>query len=97
MKNSDLSIEYIGHISTRVPVAPSGQTPSYSNMAFQILGYLIEKQTGASFHEVVQKRIFNKLGLANTTIFAPKDSSKGVIPVSMEASGWSSNEEGDVA
>lgn len=37
-------LELIRHVSTRVHVAPAGVTPSYSNMAFQILGYILEKR-----------------------------------------------------
>lgn len=66
-------------------------------MAFQVLGYLLEKQTGNSFDEVVQSLIIDKLNMTATTIFAPKDSSKGVIPISKAASNWSGRNEGDAA
>ncbi|KAJ5578380.1 uncharacterized protein N7459_007344 [Penicillium hispanicum] len=89
--------DFIQNFASRMPVAPSGQTPSYSNMAFQILGYIIEKQNSTSFNEVVQKQILDKLKLTKTTIFAPEDSSNGVIPISKEASGWSARNEGDAA
>lgn len=58
-------------------------------MAFQVLGYLLEKRVGKSFEEIIQDQIFSKIHLNDTTIFAPQDSSQGVIPVSKEASGWS--------
>lgn len=80
-----------------MPVAPAGVTPSYSNMAFQLLGYLIEKRTGISFAKVVQKHILNPLTMNETTVFAPKDSSMGVIPVNETASGWLARKPGSEA
>lgn len=59
-------------------------------MGFQLLGYIIERHTGHSFENLVQNKIFDPLGLNKTTIFAPKQSKGGVIPVDQEASGWSS-------
>jgi CubicO group peptidase (beta-lactamase class C family) len=58
-------------------------------MAFQLLGYINERITGESFEKSIQSKILKPLGLTETTVFAPKDASKGVIPVGQKASGWS--------
>jgi CubicO group peptidase (beta-lactamase class C family) len=59
-------------------------------MAFQLLGYIIEKRAGKPFSEVLQQQILTPLKMTETTIFAPSNSSRGIIPVNKEASGWSS-------
>lgn len=58
-------------------------------MAFQLLGYILEKRTGKSFEDAVQSLILDKLDMSKTSVYAPKDASAGVIPVSKKASGWS--------
>lgn len=91
------TLEFIQHLATRVPVVAAGVTPSYSNMAFQLLGYIIERRTGASFAKVVQERLLNPLRMNETTVFAPKNSTMGVIPVNETASGWSARTPGSEA
>ncbi|KAJ5610828.1 Beta-lactamase-like protein [Penicillium lagena] len=86
MCNAD---EILQDLANRSPVAAAGSTPSYSNMAFQLLGYILEKHTGEPFDKIVQKHISIPLGMNETTVFAPENSLKGVIPVNKEASGWS--------
>lgn len=66
-------------------------------MAFQLLGYIIERRTGHSFKDVVQSKILDPLGLNETTVFAPNDPSKGVIPIGKQASGWSDHLAGSEA
>ncbi|KAJ5161703.1 Beta-lactamase-like protein [Penicillium capsulatum] len=83
--------DLLKHLATRPPVAPAGMTPGYSNLAFQVLGYIVEKGTGKSFEETLQSTILDKLGMKQTSVYAPKDTSAGVIPVSEEASGWSAH------
>lgn len=70
------------------PVANPGQTPVYSNMGFQILGYIIERHTGHSFKNVVQHQILDHLDLNETSVFAPRDTQNAVIPVNQKTSGW---------
>ncbi|KAJ5445148.1 Beta-lactamase-related protein [Penicillium cf. griseofulvum] len=91
------SSEFIRHLAKKTRVAPAGTTPSYSNMAFQVLGYIVEKRTGKPFNKVLQHDIFNVLGMTETSIFAPDKSTAGIIPVSKEASGWLGRHEGDKA
>ncbi|KAL2825082.1 beta-lactamase/transpeptidase-like protein [Aspergillus cavernicola] len=91
------SSEFIRYLANQPPVAPAGVTPSYSNMAFQLLGYIVERRAGKPFSKVLQDNIFDALGMTETSIFAPVDSSTGIIPVSKEASGWSARPEGSKA
>jgi CubicO group peptidase (beta-lactamase class C family) len=85
------SVDFIRYIADETPVAQAGLTPSYSNMAFQLLGYIVERQTGKPFSEILLQRILTPLNMTETTIFAPSNSSKGIIPASKEASSWSTH------
>jgi CubicO group peptidase (beta-lactamase class C family) len=69
-------------------VAP-GQTPIFSNAAFQILSYVVESITGKPFEESLQEKVLDKLNLNHTSLSAPIDSVHGVIPVNETVSGWS--------
>ncbi|KAI3290090.1 hypothetical protein DTO002I6_6495 [Penicillium roqueforti] len=80
------SSDFIRHLANQTRVAPAGETPIYSNMAFQLLGYIVEKRTGKPFSKVLH-HIFDVLGMAETSIFAPNSTTAGIIPVSKEASG----------
>lgn len=66
-------------------------------MAFQLLGYIVEKRTGKPFNEVLQHDIFDVLGMTETSIFAPNTTTTGIIPVGEEASGWLAHHEADQA
>jgi CubicO group peptidase (beta-lactamase class C family) len=66
-------------------------------MGYQLLGYILERKTGLKFNEIVQHHILDPLAMNETTIFAPADPSMGVIPVDMQASGWSQRSKGSEA
>ncbi|MGN4446811.1 serine hydrolase domain-containing protein [Bacillus cereus group sp. MYBK79-1] len=63
---------------------PPGKGWSYSNTGYVILGMLIEKITGNSYAEEIEKRIIEPLDLANT--FLPGNST--VIPGNNHARGY---------
>ena len=66
-------------------------------MAFQLLGYIIERIAGKPSDKVLEQDILEVLGMTQTTIFAPLNSSNGIIPVDRNASGWSARQAGDEA
>lgn len=43
-----------------------GEKWNYSNSAYSILGYIIEKTTGKSYERVVREKIFQPLGMTNS-------------------------------
>jgi D-alanyl-D-alanine carboxypeptidase len=45
---------------------PPGQHWHYSSLGYKILGFLLERLTGQSLKEVIQSRILDPLGMANT-------------------------------
>ncbi|KAJ0421601.1 beta-lactamase/transpeptidase-like protein [Aspergillus carlsbadensis] len=91
------SSEFLRLLANEPPVALAGVTPSYSNMAFQLLGHIIERRTGKPFSKALQDDVFDILGMTETSIFAPVNSSAGIIPLSKNASGWSTDHGADEA
>ncbi|KAK6812578.1 hypothetical protein RU639_011752 [Aspergillus parasiticus] len=77
------------------PVAPPGVTPIYSNVGFQILGYIIERITGQPFNDVLEGRILKPLSLSKTSLHTPLSNSSGIIPTDPRTSGWSNQYAGE--
>ncbi|KAI0012456.1 beta-lactamase/transpeptidase-like protein [Xylariaceae sp. FL0662B] len=63
------------------------QTPAYSNVGFQLLGYALEAITGQSFQTLLEDTVINPLGLNNTFLRVPDDS-RGIIPGNRTETGW---------
>jgi CubicO group peptidase (beta-lactamase class C family) len=66
-------------ILTKYPVAPTHHAPAYSNMAFQLLGYAMEKITGRPFGDLVRSELIKPLKLTRTFLSAPKNDSDAVV------------------
>ncbi|KAH8793719.1 beta-lactamase/transpeptidase-like protein [Hyaloscypha sp. PMI_1271] len=56
-----------------------GETPAYSNVAFQILSYALETMTGRNYQTSFQDKLLKPLNLAPTFYTTPNES-VGVIP-----------------
>jgi CubicO group peptidase (beta-lactamase class C family) len=52
-------------------VRPPGDQPSYSNHGTAMAALVVETVAGRPFHEVVQERILDPLGMENTTLRQP--------------------------
>ncbi|KAB8259300.1 beta-lactamase/transpeptidase-like protein [Aspergillus pseudonomiae] len=87
-RSNSSQAETLGALAHIPPVAPPGVTPIYSNVAFQILGYIIEKVTGQPFNDVLKSRILHPLALTNTSLHTPSRNSAGIIPTDPKTSGW---------
>ncbi|KAK2755034.1 hypothetical protein FQN54_006562 [Arachnomyces sp. PD_36] len=81
--------EFFEDFIHRAPVYLPGTTPIFSNAAFQILGYVVEAMAGDSFGSILEDRILAPLNMTGSSLSAPSESGKGVIPVDESASGWS--------
>jgi CubicO group peptidase (beta-lactamase class C family) len=55
---------------------PPGSKPQYSNLAFTVIGYLIERMTGQTLEDFCQKNIFRPLKMMNTTFIRDKINKK---------------------
>ncbi|KAI1877901.1 uncharacterized protein JN550_000083 [Neoarthrinium moseri] len=61
------------------PVAAPESRPVYSNIAFNLIVYAIQEQTGQNYTELLRDFVTTPLGLSNTMV-SPGDDSKAVIP-----------------
>jgi CubicO group peptidase (beta-lactamase class C family) len=60
-------------------VLPSGARFHYSNLAFALLGIVVERVSGLPYQEYVRERLFGPVGLARTS-FAPEEpAAKGYL------------------
>ncbi|KAF4457737.1 Beta-lactamase 2 [Fusarium albosuccineum] len=64
----------------RSPVYSAWSAPLYSNVAFLILGLVIEEVSGQSFEDFVQTHVFDVAGMTSTTLTKPKDSVGAISP-----------------
>jgi D-alanyl-D-alanine carboxypeptidase len=55
-------------ISRYQPVFPAGTMEIYSNTGFWLLGRIVEKASGLSYEEYLQKRIFSPLGMSRSMV-----------------------------
>ncbi len=62
---------YLSGLVRRHPVFPSFATPSYSNAAFAILGFVIEAVTGKAYDAALEESVLKLLGLTSTSVQAP--------------------------
>jgi CubicO group peptidase (beta-lactamase class C family) len=59
--------------NTRAGAAP-GELCSYSNVGYQVLGFLVEKLTGQSLPDAIQQRVLTPLGMDQTSAAITFDS-----------------------
>lgn len=62
------------------PVFAPNQRSTYSNVAFELLGLVIERVTGKSYEAYINDAIFKPLNMSKSTLSLPPDSA-GVIPL----------------
>ncbi|KAI1463017.1 beta-lactamase/transpeptidase-like protein [Daldinia caldariorum] len=79
--------QFFNGIGSFYPSLAPFQTPAYSNVAFQLLGYALETITGKTFQSLMQETVIEPLGLNNTFLKAPEDS-RGIIPGDHYETGW---------
>ncbi|KAK2740466.1 hypothetical protein FQN57_006093 [Myotisia sp. PD_48] len=63
-------------------------SPAYSNTAFTLLAFALEKITGKSFEKVMDEEIVKPLGLTRTSLEHPIEDSWGVIPFNNSLAWW---------
>ncbi|KAK2784471.1 hypothetical protein FQN53_008460 [Emmonsiellopsis sp. PD_33] len=79
--------EFFSGLLKAHPTAATSTTPIYSNAAFQILGYVVEKISGKSYESVLSEDLIKPLKLSDTS-FSKPDDKVGVIPGDPLTSFW---------
>jgi len=82
--------EFFAGFSHLYPAFAPGETPAYSNVAFQILSYALETMTGRNYQTSLQDKLLKPLNLAHTFYTTPNES-VGVIPGNPSSTGWTNN------
>lgn len=72
-------IDIIEGAKKKHPVFAPNYQSTYSNVAFILLGAVLENATRRTYQEVLQASILQPLGMQRTTVRKPHDSD-GVIP-----------------
>lgn len=74
--------DMIADINNRPAVFLPNTSPVYSNVAYAILGMVIEAATGEKFEDVVQESIWSVAGMESTSFYGPVDSfdENGFVP-----------------
>jgi D-alanyl-D-alanine carboxypeptidase len=66
-------VNYIAEHSSPLYEFPPGTAWSYSNSGYQLLGAIIEKVSGMPLKQYYQTRLFDPIGVKNTTVDDPGD------------------------
>ncbi len=62
------------------PIFKPGEKWEYSNTAYEMLASIIEKVSGLSYNDFMQKNIFTPLGMKHSRVYNTRRSSKETIP-----------------
>jgi CubicO group peptidase (beta-lactamase class C family) len=62
---------YIRALSTRKMIALPGERFAYSNIAYNVLGYLIAKTMDRTFEDYMKLFVLNPVGMSDSTFFFP--------------------------
>jgi CubicO group peptidase (beta-lactamase class C family) len=82
-----LDIEFFTGLSTLYPSFAPWTTPAYSNVAYQLLSYALEKITGDDYPTTLYKTILTPLNLTNTYYWYANDT-VGIVPRNATLAGW---------
>ncbi|KAK8055214.1 beta-lactamase/transpeptidase-like protein [Apiospora rasikravindrae] len=82
--------QFFEGIANSYPSFAPWKTPAYSNIAFQLLAYALEKMTGRSFLTSLNQTVLNPLSLQHTYYDNPPER-VGIIPRNVNQTGWRAN------
>ncbi|KAJ7588107.1 putative beta-lactamase [Mycena floridula] len=80
--------DFFKGIIGRSPVVAPSTTAIYSNVAYQLFGYVLESITNKPFASSTEEKVFNALNMGSSSFTVPNDTSHGVIPVGPKESNW---------
>jgi CubicO group peptidase (beta-lactamase class C family) len=62
---------YVRALSSRKMIGLPGERFAYSNIAYNVLGYLMAHRTGQTFEDTMKSQILNPAGMVDSTFFFP--------------------------
>jgi CubicO group peptidase (beta-lactamase class C family) len=72
--------DLLDSVKAKVPVFAPNQKSTYSNVAFELLGLIIERVSNKTYEQYINDAIFEPLDMTKSTLSQPPDSA-GVIPL----------------
>nr|POE75554.1 beta-lactamase-like protein [Quercus suber] len=72
--------QMLDYLKRKKPLFAPNQKSSYSNIAFELLGLVIENVTGLNFTDYMQQEIFDTIGMNASTLRAPESDDHAVLP-----------------
>src|SRR6478736_8573148 len=73
-------IDFWDNFGKRPPTFAPWGNPVYSNIAFFVMSLVIERVSGQSYEEFVQKNVLDVAGMKSTTYAKPDDSVGAIGP-----------------
>ncbi|KAF1944860.1 beta-lactamase family protein [Clathrospora elynae] len=72
--------DLVHEIQSKKPLFAPNQASTYSNLAYELLGLILERVTNQSYESYINDAIFAPLNMSTSTLSLPPDSA-GVIPL----------------
>lgn len=79
MNKAHSTIEFLQGMLVSYPVTAPESRPAYSNIAFTLIAYAVEEETGKNYAELLRDLVAKPFGLSNT-IPSPGNDGNAVIP-----------------
>ena len=76
---TNLDVDLLGAVESQIPIFAPNQQSTYSNVAFELLGVVLERVTGQDYRSYIEEAIFKPLNMSKSTLSLPPDEA-GVIP-----------------
>ena len=74
------------------PLFAPNQKSTYSNVAFELLGIVIENVSGLAYEEYITEAIFKPLGMASSSVSTPSSEEHAVLPIVEGGNFWGVDE-----
>lgn len=71
--------DLLGAVKAQIPIFAPNQQSTYSNIAFELLGIVLERVSGQDYRSYIEDAIFKPLNMTKSTLSLPPDEA-GVIP-----------------
>jgi len=66
---------------------PTGEVAAYDNMAWGLLGHIVESLDGVPYSEAIARRIFRPLGMTRSQVGLPEPSARVALAYEVDATG----------
>lgn len=79
--------DYVKLIRTIEPTFEPGTNTVYSNISYELLGAIIEGETGQPYHKVLEETLFQPVGMNNSGCFVNQMRAGNAVPLTLNYEG----------